>query len=182
MAHVIEQATTGRAMCRGCGARIAAGEQRFGERLPNPYGDDEAETTHWFHVPCAAFRRPEPFLEALAAAETPMADRERLEHEARIGMAHDRLPRLSTAGRAPTGRANCRSCREPIAKDAWRIALLYYDEERFSPSGFIHARCAPAYFETTAVIDRLKHFSPALSEAELAEICAELEPPGAGTA
>ena len=182
MPHVIERASTGRAMCRGCGTRIAAGEQRFGERLPNPYGDDGTEMTHWFHVPCAAFRRPEPFLDTLATTQASIADRERLEHEAKLGREHEKLSRLSTASRAPSGRATCRSCREAIAKDAWRIALLYYEEGQFSPAGFIHARCAVAYFETTAVLDRLKHFSPALSEAELAEIGAELEPPGAGTA
>ena len=56
MPHVIETASSGRAKCRGCGEKIAAGELRFGERLPNPFA--EGETTHWFHLECAAFKRP----------------------------------------------------------------------------------------------------------------------------
>ena len=65
MAHVFEPAATGRSKCRGCGERIAAGELRFGETMPNPFAD--GETTLWFHPECGAYKRPEPFLEALAA-------------------------------------------------------------------------------------------------------------------
>lgn len=39
MPHVFEHAPSGRAKCRGCDAVIAKGALRFGERLPNPYGD-----------------------------------------------------------------------------------------------------------------------------------------------
>jgi hypothetical protein len=179
MPHVIERASSGRAKCRGCGARIAAGEQRFGERLPNPFADDESEMTHWFHVACAAFKRPEPLLEALATTAEPVDDRERLEREARLGVAHRRLPRVNAAERATSGRATCRSCREAIAKDLWRIALVYYEDGRFQPSGYIHVRCAAAYFETTDVMSRIRHFSPALGDADLAEIQAALTGPRA---
>ncbi len=175
MAHIIEIASTGRAKCRGCGERIAAGALRFGERLPNPFADDGGEMTHWFHVPCAAFRRPEPFLETMTTASEAMPDQERLEHEARLGVAHHRLPRVSTAERATSGRAACRACRTPIEKDSWRISLLFYDDGRFVPSGFIHIGCARAYLETAEVLPRLKHFSPALGDADLAEIQAEID-------
>jgi hypothetical protein len=56
MPHVFEVASTGRAKCRGCGEPIQRGDTRFGERLPNPYG--EGEMTLWFHPRCAAFKRP----------------------------------------------------------------------------------------------------------------------------
>jgi len=174
MPHVIERAATGRAKCRGCSGRIAAGEVRFGERLPNPFADEGSEMTHWFHLACAAFRRPEPFLETLAGAADPLADRDRLEREARLGAAHRRLPRLTTAERAPTGRATCRSCRELIEKGAWRISLVYYEDGRFMPSGFIHAGCARVYVETTDVLDRVRHFSPDLSEPDLVDLRAAL--------
>ena len=88
---------------------------------------------------------------------------------------------MSTAERATTGRATCRHCREAIAKDSWRIALLYYEDGQFSPSGFIHARCAAPYFETAAVMDRVRHFSPALTDADLAEIRTDVDSAGAGT-
>lgn len=171
MPHVIERASSSRARCRGCGERIGAGELRFGERLPNPFADDEAaEMTHWFHVKCAAFRRPESFLETVEATDVPLDDRDELLREARLGAAHRRVPRVSTAERAASGRATCRACRAPIAKDAWRIALVFYEEGRFVPSGFVHATCAAAYFETADVMSRIKHFSPALTDADLAEI------------
>lgn len=170
MQHVIEPASSGRAKCRGCGERIAAGALRFGERLPNPFADDDAAMTHWFHPRCAAFRRPEPLIETLEATSLAVADRDELLREARLGVAHRRVPRVSTAERASSGRATCRQCREPIAKDAWRISLVFYEDGRFQPAGFVHATCASSYFETTDVMSRVKHFSPALGDAELAEI------------
>ena len=170
MAHVIERAASGRAKCRGCGARIAGGELRFGERLPNPFADDGGEMTHWFHLVCAAYRRPESFLEGLAATTEAAPDSDRLKQAAEQGLAHRRLPRVSTAGKATTGRATCRACREPIAKDAWRIALVFYEEGRFAPSGFIHAGCAAGYFETSDLLDRVRHFSPALGDADVEEL------------
>src|SRR5690606_16278598 len=63
MTHSIEPAKTGRATCRGCNRPIAKDELRFGERVTNVFGD--GETTLWFHLRCAAFKRPETFLEAL---------------------------------------------------------------------------------------------------------------------
>ena len=175
MPHVLELAVTGRAKCRACGAPIAAGERRLGERLPNPYAkEDDAETTHWFHLLCAAFRRPEPLLEALAADGDAGDDRVALEREARLGVLHRRLPRVSAAGRAASGQATCRSCREKIQKGAWRVALVYYEDGRFAPSGFIHIGCARAYFETTDILARLRHFSPGLGDADFREIEAAL--------
>ena len=174
MPHSIERATSGRAMCRGCGSKIASGLLRFGERLPNPFADEAAEMTHWFHLECAAYRRPEPFLETLTAATDPVPDAERLTADAQAGIAHHRLPRVSTAGRASSGRATCRACKEMIAKDTWRIALVYYEDGRFSPSGFIHASCAATYLETADIIKRVTHFSPDLTAADLDELRAAL--------
>jgi hypothetical protein len=172
MAHVIEPASTGRAKCRGCGERIAAGVLRFGESLPNPFAD--GETTHWFHLDCAAFKRPEPLLATLEARSEPLEDAERLLAEAKLGIAHRRLPRVSGVERAPSGRAQCRSCHSSIEKGAWRIPLVFYEEGRFAPAGYIHVPCAQAYLETTDVISRLKRFSPALSDEDVTAIAAQL--------
>ena len=172
MPHLIEPAATGRAKCRGCDERIAAGELRFGEVVPNPFA--EGETTHWFHPECGAYKRPEPFLEALATTPVPLEDATRLEAEARLGLAHERVPRISGVERAPTGRAQCRSCKEAIAKDAWRITLVFYEEGRFSPAGYVHLGCCQTYFETTAIVPRLRRFSPKLGEDDVAEIEKEL--------
>jgi hypothetical protein len=174
-AHRIEPAPSARAKCRGCGERIAAGELRFGESLPNPFAD--GEMTLWFHLDCAAFKRPEPFLQALEGRTEPLEGQERLASEARLGVTHRRLPRVSGAGRAPTGRAQCRSCRAPIDKGAWRVALVFYEEGRFEPSGFVHAGCAWAYFETADILPRVRRFSPTLREEELAELQADIARP-----
>jgi hypothetical protein len=175
--HVIEPASSGRAKCRGCGEKIEKGALRFGEKLENPFA--EGDMTHWFHLDCAAFKRPEPLLETLEARGEPLEGRESLESEARKGLEHRRLPRVNGAGRSPTGRAKCRSCREAIPKDAWRIGLVFYEEGQFAPSGFIHAGCARDYFETTDVMARVRRFSPGLGEGELAELAGELDRSGA---
>ena len=176
MPHIIEAAKTGRAKCRGCTQPIAAGVLRFGERVPNPFADDGGETTLWYHVPCAAFMRPESFLQAIETETAAIDNRDALEREARLGVEHRRLPRATVAGRAATGRATCRNCKTPIEKGAWRIALMYYEDGRFAPSGFIHASCTTAYFETGDVLGRIRHFSPELTEEEVAEFQTQLAP------
>ena len=177
MAHVIERAPTGRAKCRGCNARIAAKEQRFGERLPNPFAEDEGgEMTHWFHLTCAAYKRPAPFLETLTTTAETIENRDALEREASLGIAHRRLSRVNTAERASTGRAVCRACQQTLQKDAWRISLVYYEDGRFTASGFIHVGCAKPYLETTEIMPRLKHFTPGLTDADVVEIERELGP------
>jgi len=170
----MEIAPTGRAKCRGCGQSIAKGERRFGERLPNPFDEEGGEMTHWFHLVCAAYRRPVPLLDTLPSVTEPIDRRPELEREAQMGITHRRLPRVNVAERASTGRAVCRACKEMIPKDAWRMSLLYYEDGRFAPSGFIHLTCARTYFETIDFLPRLKHFSPGLSDADLAEIKALL--------
>lgn len=172
--HTFEMATTGRSTCRGCGQPIAKGVLRFGERRPNPYGDDGTEMTHWFHVPCGAFRRPEAWLQALQATTMEVPNRVALEHDASIGVAHARACRVSAAERASSGRATCRSCRSPILKDAWRISLVYDEDGRFVPAGFVHAGCAKAYCETGEIQARLRHFSPTLTDADIDAIVAEV--------
>lgn len=174
MPHVIERAASGRAKCRGCGAKIAGGEWRFGESLPNPFDEKGGEMTHWFHIPCAAYRRPEPFLDVLHSTDQPIADRDALEREATLGVTYRRVPRVSTAERASTGRASCRACHAPIDKGAWRIALVFYEDGRFSPSGFIHVKCARVYLETSDILPRIQHFSPTLTTTDIDEIRSEL--------
>ena len=161
MSHLFELAPSGRAKCRGCAQGIQHGELRFGERLPNPFA--EGEMTVWFHPTCAAYKRPEPFLQALEETPSSVPDRERLERAARAGLAQRRLPRIDGAERSPGAQAKCRSCREPIARGSWRIRLVFFEEGRFVPGGFVHLACRKAYFETDDILDQLLHFSRELS-------------------
>jgi hypothetical protein len=168
---VLELASTGRARCRACGQAIVKGAVRLGERVPNPFAEGEdAVTTHWYHPVCGAFRRPEALIAALAQPAIEVADRDHLAVEAALGVAHHRAVRVDTAGRAPSGRATCRACRELIAKDTWRIGLVFYEDGRFAPAGYVHASCARAYFETPALIPRIRHFSPDLCDADVSEL------------
>jgi hypothetical protein len=173
MPHLFEPASSGRARCRGCGRRIESGELRFGERLPNAFGD--GEMTLWFHPLCAAHKRPEPVLEALAESAQEVPERTgldvaALETTALASTAHRRLARIDGADRAPTGRAKCRSCHNTIAHGEWRIRLVLHEDGRFSPGGFLHAGCSRTYFEEHEVIAPLLHFSPDLNDDEREEL------------
>jgi hypothetical protein len=77
--------------------------------------------------------------------------------------------RIDGAERAK-GQANCRHCREPIPKGAWRIRLVFFEEGRFNPSGFIHPGCAAAYFESGDLVEHLLHFSRDLSATDREEL------------
>ena len=168
VAHLFAPAASGRSLCRGCARPIGRGELRFGERLPNPYG--EGEMTLWFHPACAAFKRPEPVLEALSATPGKVPEREALEHAARSSLAHRRIPRIDGAERSPSGHAKCRSCRAAIERGSWRIRLVFYQDGRFAPGGYVHLACRTAYFETNEVLGPILHFSPDLSASEREEL------------
>lgn len=168
MPHLIEPAASARSGCRGCGRRIERGELRFGERLPNPFAD--GEMTLWFHLACAACKRPAPLFEALTEAERDIPEREKLERTARTTLAHQRLARIDGAERARSGQASCRACRQPIARGSWRIRLVFFEDGRFSPGGYVHLDCRKAYFETDDVLEHLLRFSASLSEGEREEL------------
>jgi hypothetical protein len=174
--HVFEAAPTGRAKCRGCGKPIDKGTIRFGERIPNPFAEGEA--TLWFHPLCGAYKRPEAMLEALEQNRAAAPEADALERAARGNAAQRRLQRIDGAERSPTGQAKCRHCHEPIAKGDWRLRLVFYEEGRFSPSGFVHLRCREPYFETKDVLAPALHFSPGLSEDDRAELRRTLEETG----
>jgi hypothetical protein len=173
MPHVFEPAASGRAKCRGCGRAIAKGELRFGEELANPYAEG-AMMTIWFHPACAAYKRPEAMLEALASPRDNVPDAAALDAIARAGTASRRLPRIDGAQRAPSTQARCRHCHELIEKGTWRIRLVFFEEGRFNPSGYVHIACSPAYFETADLLPAIAHFSPELGEAERGELAATL--------
>ncbi len=167
MAHIIEPASSGRAKCRGCGKPIGKDTLRFGERLPNPFAD-ESEMTLWFHLNCAAYKRPESLQEVIDSAE--LANRSELDNIIATGLAFHRVQRINGVEQAPSGRARCRACQEMIAKGAWRIPLVYFEEGMFNASGTIHVGCAGDYFETTEVLERLLFFSAGLDAEAVAQV------------
>ena len=170
MPHTVAAATTGRSKCRACGAAIAKGELRFGERLPNPFGEEGSETTHYYHLRCGAYRRPESFAEVLGSHAEDLPEPTALAEAVAFGLSHKRVQRINTVERASSGRARCRHCREAIQKANWRIGLVFFEEGMANSAGFIHVSCAAAYFETDAILDRLQHFGRDLGEDEVAEL------------
>lgn len=167
MAVVVEPAASGRARCRACGEKISKGALRLGERLPNPFGEGEA--TYWFHLKCAAFRRPELLVE-LESEPPSVPEWESLMATAARGVAHYRVARIARGELSPTGRARCRHCKERIERGQWRLALEIWQEARFNPMGFLHVACSLSYFGTDDILDRVHHFTPTLSPQDLAAI------------
>jgi hypothetical protein len=162
--HVFEAAASGRSKCRGCDRLIRRGELRFGERLANLFG--EGQMTVWFHPRCAAYKRPQQFLDGLRETPEPVPDRDHLERAARGSLVTRRVPRINGAERSPTSQARCRCCQQPIERGSWRIRIVYYEEGRFSPGGYVHLGCREVYFETHEILDQILHFSPDLTEEE----------------
>ena len=131
--------------------------------------------TLWFHPLCAAYKRPQSILDALQTLDPQSTGVEpglqaRLEQAANKSLAHRRLPRIDGAERSPSGQATCRSCRQRIERGSWRIRIVFYEEGRFLPGGYIHLNCRLAYFETEDVLDALLHFSPSLTSTDREEL------------
>jgi hypothetical protein len=168
----IEIAASGRARCRACRRAIGKGEERFAEAAPNPVA--AGETQHYYHVPCAAERRPKAFAALLAAGVPPRTDLEALSAAAALASAHQRLERLGLLERAKSARAACRNCREPIEKGAWRVAIQPMEEGRMASWGFIHLRCVAAYAGVKPSPERLLRYSE-LTPEEAQEITQTLE-------
>ncbi|HSI03407.1 MAG: hypothetical protein ACAI38_03690 [Myxococcota bacterium] len=174
MADVVEVASSGRAKCRGCTKPIPKDDLRFGERVPNPFAEGEAELTYWFHVRCAAFRRCERFVTLTPEQLEGIPDAAVLKERAEFGVAHHRLPRIDGLERAKSGRAKCKQCKESIDAQVPRIVLAFWEEGRFGPMGFVHLNCAPAYFETPAIVPWLTHAAPEATADMASEIAAAL--------
>jgi hypothetical protein len=161
----LEEASSGRAKCRACGEKIEKGALRYGEELASGYGEGDAASVFWFHLRCAALRRPQKFAQVMQASEVAagVADRDQLLAIADEGVAHPKLERVAGAEQASSGRARCRQCQELIPQGAWRVRLSTFGETGFfDPLGFVHASCAPAYFEVPSVKQRLALVAPDL--------------------
>jgi cytochrome c553 len=167
----IEIASSGRARCRACKQAIARGAERFAEAVPNPMSDGESQ--HYYHLTCAAERRPKPFNALLAQLEPARADLAPLAAAAALGVQHHRLERLGQIERAKSARAACRHCHEAIEKGAWRVALQPIEEGRLGTWGFIHLRCLADYAQVKPSPERLLRYSE-LAPEDAADVAAAL--------
>jgi hypothetical protein len=161
MSDVIEIAPTGRAKCRRCQQKIDKGELRFGERVPNAFGEGDA--THWYHPACAAEKRPEKLIAALDAHDGEIEGATALRELALAGAKNPKLAAIVRAEPAPTARATCQHCRQKIDKGSLRIVI----EREADPSGMaslgsLHLACGRDYFGGDGLLDKLLRTSPEL--------------------
>ena len=185
MAHIIEEAKSGRAGCRTCRKPIAKGELRFGEEVENQFAD-AGETTHrWHHMACAAGSKTDELRSALAAhgQEPPIPDELRSELERLLAEADAKKPPpYPHADKAPSGRAKCQGCGEAIPKGEIRVAFERDIERGMSVmkgAGYLHPKCAAAYLEQTGtshddLTEALRTNTRDLSEQELDKLFAEV--------
>jgi poly [ADP-ribose] polymerase len=150
MANVIEEAKSGRASCRTCKKPIAKGELRFGEEAANAFGD--APSLRWHHLSCAAERLPAELKEVLDHYPGSVPDRAALDKMMAGALAggHAKPGGFPYADKAPTGRARCQQCQQPIDKDSLRVAFEREIETGAMVTrgaGYVHPACVPAYAE-----------------------------------
>lgn len=173
MAETIEAAKTGRARCGACRQPIEKGTLRFGEEQPSAFA--EGLQWFWYHLACAAKRKPVQVRSALAAFTGEVPDRAGL--EALMAEADETASEFPYAERAATGRSKCLHCREPIEKGALRVAIereLDYGGMGRKSAGYLHPKCARAHLEVPDLPEKLRRNSRGLSDADVAELEAEL--------
>jgi hypothetical protein len=187
MPNVIEEAKSGRASCRTCKKPIAKGELRFGEEAPNAFGDQPS--LRWHHLPCAAEKLPVELKAALAEYTGDVPDRAALEQKMTEALEKGRGKPggFPYADKAPTGRARCIQCSEPIAKDSVRVAIereIDTGAMVTKGAGYMHPRCAKAYLDAnggdvTELLAGVQQNSR-LNAADLASAVTEIQNSGAG--
>lgn len=178
MAHMIEEAKTGRASCKICREKIEKGQLRFGEEVPNMFSADAASYA-WHHMACAAKKKPHELREALAAYAGDVPDRAEL--EAAIEEAAKKV-RPKPAGfpyaeRAPTGRSKCLVCEAMIEKGELRVAIEREVDAGGmvnKSAGYLHPKCAPEGVEDAELLEKVKRNSRGLAAEDLAALAEAL--------
>lgn len=169
MAESIEIAKTGRAKCRTCRQAIEKGTLRFGEEQPSAFS--EGMQMVWFHLACAAGKKPVPVRTALAAFEGEVPDRAAI--EAALAEADKTASVFPYAERAATGRSKCLHCKEPIEKGTLRVATereVEFGGMARAGAGYLHPKCAAKFLEAEDLAAALRQNSRGLSDADLSEL------------
>lgn len=181
MGNVIEEAKSGRASCRTCKKAIAKGELRFGEEAPNAFGDQPS--MRWHHMLCAAEKLPAELKAALDQYPGTVPNRAELDKAMADALTKGRAKPggFPFADKAPTGRAKCIQCSQPIEKDSVRVAIereIDTGAMVTKGAGYLHPKCVAAYLEANGgdkdeMVEGLRQNSrlvPADLDAVLADI------------
>ena len=178
MAHTIEVAKTGRAGCRACKQKIEKDTLRFGEEVMNAFAEGTAY--NWFHLTCAAEKRPVELKSALDAYSGEVPQRAEIDALMKEGL--DKAAKTPTefphAERASTGRSKCLGCEQLIEKGAIRVAIeREVDTGGFlrKGAGYYHVSCARDQLQEPELVEAIKRNSKGLSAVELEEVEKELE-------
>ncbi len=180
MAHVVEVAKSGRAGCRSCRKPIAKGELRFGEETVNAFADGDM-TYRWHHIKCAATKLAEELKDALTRYDADVPDRAEIDDLMAKAVA-SKPPPLPHADKAPTSRAKCLGCAEPVEKGTLRVAIEREIERGMTVTkgvGYLHPKCAAASVEGQGsshdeLTEGLRKNTRDLSDAELDQLFAEV--------
>lgn len=182
MANAIEEAKSGRASCRTCRKPIAKGELRLGVETQTQFSD--TPSMQWHHVSCAAAKLPAELKAALA--EYPGEVPNRAELDALLNEAAKKDAAKPTGfpyvDRAPTGRAKCMQCEQPIEKGSFRVAVereLTIGANVTRGAGYLHPGCVAENLENVGgsadeLIEGLRANSR-LPEGELDGVIADIE-------
>jgi hypothetical protein len=182
MANVIEEAKSGRASCRSCKKVIAKGELRLGVEAQTQFSD--TPSLQWHHLLCAASKLPDELKPALAEYPGEIPNRAEidaaLEQAAKKGAA--RPAAFPYVDRAPTGRAKCMMCEQPIEKASFRVAVereLEIGANVTRGAGYLHPACVAENLQNIGgsvddLIEGIRANSK-LSEAELDGVIADIE-------
>jgi hypothetical protein len=152
MGNVIEEAKSGRASCRTCKKAIAKGELRFGEEAPNAFGD--TPSMRWHHMTCAAEKLPAELKAAMDEFPGTIPNRAELDKLMSDALSKGRAKPggFPYADKAPTGRAKCMQCEQPIAKDTLRVAVereIDTGTMVTRGAGYLHPKCVVENLENT---------------------------------
>jgi hypothetical protein len=152
MANVIEEAKSGRAACRTCKKPIAKGELRLGVEQQTQFSD--TPSMQWHHLPCAAQKLPAELKESLDGFSGTVPNRGELDQmmSDALKKGHAKPGGFPYIDRAPTGRAKCMQCEEPIAKDSFRVAVereIDTGTMVTRGAGYLHPKCVDENLENT---------------------------------
>lgn len=185
--YVIEPARSGRAKCKTCRRPIPKDALRLGILIEGPYGTGYL----WHHIKCAAKRHLPRLEEAYAqrswadGVEVPsldslaaLADKDAKKKAERKQAPH--------AEPAPTGRAACKACGEPIPKGSFRVVMVrrveFGNQVRHSPVN-IHPGCVTRELEheecgieREGFADALRANSRGVDAADLDRVLGEIGP------
>lgn len=186
MANVIEEAKSGRASCRTCRKPIAKGELRLGVETQTQFSD--TPSLAWHHLPCAAGKHPDELRAALTEypGEVPGRDELDTAMEQAAKKASAKPAGFPYVDRAPTGRAKCLQCEQPIEKGSFRVAVereLEIGGNATRGAGYLHPACVGENLGGIGgplgdLIEGLRANSK-LSEGELDGVIADIEQAGA---